>query len=155
VRDAANQRARSPRNRSRSSRRDSVSARLPPPLTSLSSQLMGLCWLVFFYFLVDRARRESTTLSQAFFFFLISFFFLFQMAIKIPTLSCCFLGFLSLFFLPSFVFEYVETFILFFYFSSDGGKVIDFLFPLVGWWWNKFLFFYGIYVQQPTGCSSL
>jgi hypothetical protein len=130
VRDAANQRARSPRNRSRSSRRDSVSARLPPPLTSLSSQLMGLCWLVFFYFLVDRARRESTTLSQAFF-FLISFFFLFQMAIKIPTLSCCFLGFLSLFFLPSFVFEYVET-LFYFLFFKRWGESNRFLIS-VGW----------------------
>lgn len=127
MRDAANQRTRSPRNRSRSSRRDSVSARLPP---SLSSQLMGLCWLVFLYFLVDRARRESTTLSQAF--FLISFFFSLPNGNKNPDAQLLFfLGFLSLFFLPSFVFEYVET-LFYFLFFKRWGESNRFLIS-VGW----------------------
>ncbi len=80
-------------------------------------------------------------------FFLISFFrFFFPNGNKNPDAQL--LLFFKLFFLPSFVFEYVETLFDFIFFKREGGKVIDFLFPLVGGGGISSLF-YG-YVQQPT-----
>jgi hypothetical protein len=91
---------------------------------------MGLCWLVFFYFLVDRARRESTTLSQAFFFNFL--FFSLPNVNKNPDAQLLFFGVFKFVFPPLVRVRVRGNFYFIFLFFKRWGESNRFLIS-VGW----------------------